>query len=123
MVGPNLSGYVSVGILGGMAFEPYFNSDNTLLSELNHITAQEPTVQRLRLLALVQRQLVLVPVGHWILLGMMLFRVVFQEKVLNFGSLADAHRYAVEFDLNNLNLTLVLLNMVNVSERHGQNLR
>ena len=54
---------------------------------------------------------------------MMLFRVVFQEKVLNFGSLADAHRYAVEFDLNNLNLTLVLLNMVNVSERHGQNLR
>ena len=119
MVGPNLSGYVSVGILGGMAFEPYFNSDNTLLSELNHITAQEPTVQRLRLLALVQRQLVLVPVGHWILLGMMLFRVVFQEKVLNFGSLADAHRYAVEFDLNNLNLTLVLLNMVNVSERHG----
>lgn len=123
MVGPNLSGYVSVGILGGMAFEPYFNSDNTLLSELNHITAQEPTVQRLRLLALVQRQLVLVPVGHWIFLGMMLFRVVFQEKVLNFGSLADAHRYAVEFDLNNLNLTLVLLNMVNVSERHGQNLR
>ena len=123
MVGPNLSGYVSVGILGGMAFEPYFNSDNTLLSELNHITAQEPTVQRLRLLALVQRQLVLVPVGHWILLGMMLFRVVFQEKVLNFVSLADAHRYAVEFDLNNLNLTLVLLNMVNVSERHGQNLR
>lgn len=43
MVGPNLSGYVSVGMLGGMAFEPYFNSDNTLLSELNHITAQEPT--------------------------------------------------------------------------------
>lgn len=36
-----IAGYVSVGILGGMAFEPYFNSDNTLLSELNHITAQD----------------------------------------------------------------------------------
>ena len=32
-----------MGILGGMAFQPYFSSDNTLLSELNHIRAQEPT--------------------------------------------------------------------------------
>ena len=39
-----VSGYVSVGVLGGMAFEPYYSSDNTLLSELNHITAQEPVV-------------------------------------------------------------------------------
>lgn len=34
------SGYVSVGVLGGMAFEPYYTTDNTLLSELNHITAK-----------------------------------------------------------------------------------
>ena len=30
-----------VGILGGMAFEPYFKTDNTLLSQLNHISPQD----------------------------------------------------------------------------------
>jgi len=34
-------GYLLVGVLGGMAFEPYFNTDNTLLSELNHISPQD----------------------------------------------------------------------------------
>ena len=29
-----------VGILGGMAFKPYYMTDNTLLSELNHISAE-----------------------------------------------------------------------------------
>jgi len=34
-------GYLFVGIFGGMAFEPFFQTDNTLLSQLNHITPEE----------------------------------------------------------------------------------
>ncbi|CAE7720397.1 unnamed protein product [Symbiodinium pilosum] len=34
-------GYLLVGVIGGMAFEPYFMTDNTLLSQLNHISPQD----------------------------------------------------------------------------------
>ncbi|CAE7484065.1 unnamed protein product [Symbiodinium natans] len=39
-------GYILVGALGGMAFEPYFDTDNTLLSELQHISEEAPAVVR-----------------------------------------------------------------------------
>ncbi|CAE7341816.1 unnamed protein product [Symbiodinium sp. CCMP2456] len=39
--------YVLVGLLGGMAFEPFFNSSNTLLSELQHIAPEAPKILRL----------------------------------------------------------------------------
>ncbi|CAK9022215.1 unnamed protein product [Durusdinium trenchii] len=39
-----LIGYMLVGILGGMAFKPYYMTDNTLLSELNHISAEAALV-------------------------------------------------------------------------------
>lgn len=38
---PRRQGYSLVGVLGGMAFEPYYMTDNTLLSQLNHISDQD----------------------------------------------------------------------------------
>lgn len=48
-------GYMLVGILGGMAFKPYYMTDNTLLSELNHISAEEAS-SVVRITALVSVQ-------------------------------------------------------------------
>ncbi|CAJ1361207.1 unnamed protein product [Effrenium voratum] len=47
-------GYSLVGVLGGMAFEPYYMTDNTLLSQLNHISDQEAPGVRLTAFASVQ---------------------------------------------------------------------
>lgn len=44
-------GYISVGVLGGMAFEPFFQTDNTLLSELNLVSEQKSRGEALRLVA------------------------------------------------------------------------
>ncbi|CAE7455558.1 unnamed protein product [Symbiodinium sp. CCMP2592] len=40
-------GYILVGLLGGVAFEPFFNSSNTLLSELQHISPEAPRTLRI----------------------------------------------------------------------------
>jgi len=42
----SMVGYILVGLLGGMAFEPFFNSSNTLLSELQHISPEAPRTLR-----------------------------------------------------------------------------
>ncbi|CAE7026018.1 unnamed protein product [Symbiodinium sp. KB8] len=39
--------YILVGLLGGMAFEPFFNTSNTLLSELQHIAPEAPKFLRI----------------------------------------------------------------------------
>jgi len=35
------SGYILVGVLGGMAFAPYYQTDETLLSKLNQISDKD----------------------------------------------------------------------------------
>lgn len=56
------SGYILVGVLGGMAFAPYYQTDETLLSKLNQISDKDwdtmtwTDIRHLRLLAYVSQE-------------------------------------------------------------------